>query len=83
MNSTSLNDRPADRAIVGALGAPGTGSAACPRREGTAAARDALLKGNPDAARQVGLFRDELQRGRWTYPARYKFDLPQPSSLTR
>jgi tetratricopeptide (TPR) repeat protein len=43
-----------------------------------AEARDALLKDNPDAPRQFGLFLKELDQGRWTYPARYGRDLPQP-----
>jgi tetratricopeptide (TPR) repeat protein len=41
-----------------------------------ATARDALLKNNPDAERQLGLFRDELDHGRWAYVARFKFPLP-------
>jgi hypothetical protein len=41
-------------------------------------ARDALLQANPDAERQLGLFRDELDYGRWVYPARYGQPLPQP-----
>jgi tetratricopeptide (TPR) repeat protein len=43
-----------------------------------AEARDALLQENPDAPRQFGLFVKELDQGRWTYPARYTQDLPQP-----
>ncbi len=38
--------------------------------------RDKLLRNNPDAARQMGLFRQELDAGRWVYPARYRFELP-------
>ena len=41
-----------------------------------AAARDQLLANNPDAQRQMGLFRDELDKGRWVYPARYGKPLP-------
>lgn len=43
-----------------------------------AAARDALVTGNPDAERQLGLFRAELDRGKWAYVARYRTEPPQP-----
>ncbi len=43
-----------------------------------AAARDALVKDNPDAARQLGLFGAELDTGRWAYTGRYAHELPQP-----
>ena len=35
-----------------------------------------LLKNNPDAERQLGLFRQELDKGVWVYPGRYKQELP-------
>lgn len=40
------------------------------------ALRDALLVDNPDAGRQLSLFRAELDHGRWAYPARYRQPLP-------
>ena len=38
----------------------------------------ALVTGNPDAPRQLGLFRNELDKGTWVYVARYRTPLPQP-----
>gem|GEM_PF-4917734 len=35
-----------------------------------------LLAGNPDADRYLGLFRQELDKGLWVYPARYDKPLP-------
>jgi len=39
----------------------------------------ALTEKNPDAPRQVALFREELQGHGWRYPARYRDPLPQPA----
>lgn len=38
----------------------------------------ALVTDNPDAPRQLGLFRNELDKGTWVYVARYRTALPQP-----
>jgi tetratricopeptide (TPR) repeat protein len=42
-----------------------------------AEARDQLLRNNPDAQRQLGLLIQELDKGQWVYPARYRLPLPE------
>jgi len=39
--------------------------------EKAAQARDELLRNNPDAERQLNLFRAELDSGRWVFVGRY------------
>ena len=47
--------------------------------DGAAAARQALLKDNPDAAEHVAAFRDEITQGAWKHMRRYEGLLPKPA----
>ena len=45
------------------------------RADQAAQARDELLRNNPDAERQLNLFRAEMDSGRWVFVGRYAHPL--------